>query len=446
MNNEKTPKNEKEKLLTAICIIGALFLLLFAIVNFGTLSAWFSFIISVLNPVIIGFVIAYLCNPIYKKLSNKAFKGLENSKLKKTLSIIITYLIILAIVAGLLLIIVPQVIDAISDFTSKINSYTNTAVKWVTNFIEKSGFFNNENGEESLIDGNEIIEYLTAFIKESGEALQNIGSLVLSYSSQILTNTVNTLMDIFLGLFISIYVLVFKENIKNWFKRLLRITVPRNKYDAILYRAAHADSKFGNYIVGAITDSIIVAVEGFIIFSLFGIPYAPLVAVIVGITNIIPILGPFLGAVPSAIIIFIVDPSKLITFIILIIVIQQIDGNIVAPFILGTSLGLSSFGIIIAVTVMGGLWGVAGMFIGVPIFAFVADMIEDSVNSKLKEISDPEFPPSEHAPSEGQQSSPILKFAKKYSLKLFEAVKGLSLNIVSKYREYKKNKNSNKKK
>ncbi|MEE0969824.1 MAG: AI-2E family transporter [Clostridia bacterium] len=439
MNNEKMPKNEKEKLLIAICTFGIIFLLLFAIVNFGTLSVWFSWIISVLNPVIIGFIIAYLCNPIYKWLNTKPLSRVKNGKIKKPIAIILTYLIILAVVAGLLLIIVPQVITAITDFTSKIDGYINTAVKWVNNIIQESGLFSSDS-ENALefIDKNEIITNLTDFIKKSGDALEKFGDIVINYSSSIVTDTINTIMDIFLGLFISIYVLIFKDSIKNWFKRIMRVFMSRDKYNTFIRRVNHANGKFGNYLIGAITDSIIVAVEGFIIFSLFGIPYAPLVAVIVGITNIIPILGPFLGAIPSAFIIFIVDPGKLILFIILIIVIQQIDGNIVAPFILGSSLGLSSFGVIIAVTVMGGLWGVPGMFIGVPLFAFIADIIEESVNSRLKEIGDPEFPPKENEIDKNDQKSPIPGFVKKYALKAGKAVNNTANAAITKYKNNKK--------
>ena len=439
MNNDKTPKSEKEKLLIAFCIFASIFILLFAIINYSTLSTWFSSIISVLNPVIIGFIIAYICNPIYKWLSAKPLTRIKRAKLKKPLAIIITYLIVLAVVSCLLLIIVPQVIDAINDFSSKIDGYVKTAVKWVNNIIQTSGLFDSEDSDAfDLIDKNEIIQKLTDFIENSSDLLQDLGNIVINYS----TNIVSGIMDIFMGLFISIYIIIFKDSIKRWVKRIIRVTVSRKNYDRLLHRVNHANGKFGNYLIGALTDSIIVAIEGFIIFSLFGIPYAPLIAVIVGITNIIPILGPFLGAIPSAFIIFIVDPSKVILFVILIIIIQQIDGNIVAPFILGSSLGLSSFGIIIAITVMGGLWGIPGMFIGVPLFAFIADMIEESVNTKLKEIDDPEFPISKQETSDNSHASPILNFVKKYVSKAGKSIKANAAGAIAKF----KNKKNNKKK
>ena len=437
MNNEKTPKSEKEKLLGILCVFGAIFLVLFAIVNIGTISVWFSWIVSVLNPVIIGFIIAYLCNPINKWLYNKALSKVKRAKLKKSLSIALTYVIVLLVVLGLLLIIVPQFVIALKDLVAKLDGYINTAIKWANNLIQNSELFAEDTNVLDFIDAEKITENFETFLESSGDLLKNVGNFVVNYG----TNIVGGVTDVFLGLFISIYVLIFKKRIGEWCKRLVRVFMSREKYNTFIRRVDHANGKFGNYLIGAITDSIIVAVEGFIIFSLFNIPYAPLVAVIVGITNIIPILGPFLGAIPSAFIIFIVDPGKVILFVILIIIMQQIDGNIVAPFILGSSLGLSSFGIIIAITVMGGLWGIPGMFIGVPLFAFIADIIEESVNAKLKLIDDPEFPPREPR-DDLKTPSPILSFLKKYGSIAGKTIKKTAVSAAEKLKE---NKNKKKK-
>ena len=326
------------------------------------------------------------------------------------MSIILTYLIVLFVVALLLLILVPQVLVAIKDLASKIDWYINKAIIFANSIISELNLFSGEYSDVfDFIDIDDITSNLATILQGSGDVLKRIANLLVNYGG----NIVIGVKDIFLGLFISIYVLIFKESIATWFKRILRALMSRANYDTFIYRVDHANSKFGNYIIGAITDSVIVALESFIVFSIFGIPYSPLIAVIIGITNIIPILGPFIGAIPSAFIIFIVEPQKVILFIILILIIQQIDGNLVAPLILGTSLGLSSFGIIIAITVMGGLWGIPGMFIGVPLFAFFADIIEEAVNAKLRIADDPDFPPIEH-PEETNYKSPIVMFAKKH--------------------------------
>lgn len=418
MNNDKNERKDKNNHLRMLCILASIFVALFALVNFGTFANIFSVIISVLNPVLIGFIIAYLCNPIYKALRNKALKKIKRQKLKKVLSIVLTYLIVLAIVSGILLIIIPQFVYAFKDLVAKTDGYISAAIAWANNLISNSEFFAEGTDILDFIDTEKILANLKTFFDASGDILKKVGDWAINYG----TNIVGGITNVFLGLFISIYVLVFKEKIGLWFKRLLRAFLKREKYDSLIYRVVHVNSKFGNYIIGALTDSIIIAVECFIIFTLFGIPYAPLVSVIIGITNIIPILGPFLGAIPSAFIIFIVNPEKVILFIILIIIIQQIDGHIVAPFILGSSLGLSSFGIIIAITVMGSLWGIPGMFIGVPLFAYVADVIEEIVNNKLREIGDPEFPPNENQ-NDIKAPSPIITFVKKQSGNLIKKIK-----------------------
>ena len=418
MNNENNKRNDTNNYLKTLCILAAVFVALFALVNFGTFAMIFAVIISVLNPVLIGFIIAYLCNPIYKALRNKALKRIKRQKLKKVLSIVLTYLIVLAIVAGILLIIIPQFVYAFKDLVAKTDGYINAAISWANNLIGNSNLFADDTDIFDFIDTEKMLANLKTFFDASGDILKKVGDWAINYG----TNIVGGITNVLLGLFISIYVLVFKERIGLWLKRIFRAFLSREKYDSFINRTNHVNSKFGKYIIGAITDSIIVAVEGFVIFTLFGIPYAPLVSVIIGITNIIPILGPFLGAIPSAFIIFIVNPEKVILFIILIIIIQQIDGNIVAPFILGSSLGLSSFGIIIAITVMGSLWGIPGMFIGVPLFAYVADVIEEKVNNKLRAIGDPDFPPNE-TQNDIKASSPIIEYVKKQGGNLIKKVR-----------------------
>ena len=408
MNNGNVPKNSRDRLLSILCIVAIIFTVTFILVNRTALSLFGANIVSVLNPVIIGFIIAYLCNPIYNWLRKKALSKISKAKMKKTLAIILTYVILLVIVSGLLLIIIPQVIYALKDLVSKMDGYINSALSFVKNILKNSRLFSDDTTIFDFVDVNKIMTNLETFLDTSGDVLKQVGNFVINYGG----NIVGGVKDLFLGLFISIYVLIFKGRIAEWFKRVIRVMLSRERYDGFMQRVAHANGKFGNYIIGALTDSLIVAIEGFVIFAMFGIPYAPLIAVIVGITNIIPILGPFLGAIPSLFIILIVEPGKAILFLILIIIIQQIDGNIVAPFILGSSLGLSSFGIIIAITVMGGLWGILGMFIGVPLFAFFADLIEEAVNTKLRKIDDPEFPPSEPR-LEAKNSSPIIGFMKK---------------------------------
>lgn len=414
MNDGKTPRSEKSKLILTVSVFSAIFILLYTIVNMGEISGLLSKIVTILNPVIIGFIIAYLCNPIYNLLYKKAFAKIRNYKFRKVISIILTYLAIFAIIALLFVIILPQFIAAIEDLISKADRYISTTVVWVTEFIEKTDLLNGDFSKLFDIKLNEVADQLVGIVEKSGSLMKKVGEFIINYGTSIIVSV----KDVFFGLLISVYVLAFKNRISVWCKRLLRAFTQRKTYDSFMYRVNHANKKFGSYIIGAITDSMIVTVESLIIFSIFGIPYAPLIAVIVGITNVIPILGPFIGAIPSAFIILITEPSKLLLFIILIVVIQQIDGNIVAPLVLGSSMGLSSFGILLAITIMGGLWGIPGMFIGVPLFAFFADIIDESVNARLRKLDDPEFKPTEGTENDKKSPSPLMQFFKNIFLKI----------------------------
>lgn len=378
-------------------IMGTIFLLLFAVVNKESLSAWWSGIQSVINPVLIGFVIAYLINPIYKLLSTAVFGRLKSKKLTKWLSIIITYVILLAALSVLLGSIIPQVAESYKDLESKFTSYLQAAISWANDFITGSDLFNGEYADVfEFIDANNLSDKLSTFIVDSGNILRTVFNYVLAYGSGLIVGVKDALM----GLFISVYVLIFKEHIFRLLHRALRAFTTREKYDEVVRRTRQIDGKFGSFIIGKIIDSVIIGILTFVLLALFSIPYAPLVSVIVGVTNVIPVFGPFLGAIPSAFIIFIADPSKALIFIVLIIIIQQLDGNLIGPMILGPSMGLTAFGIVIAITIMGGLWGIAGMLIGVPLFAVIFDIIDENVSKRLAKANDPDFPPSDEKKSE----------------------------------------------
>lgn len=389
MNDDGSRKNEKNSILKAIYILGTTFIVIFAIANKTSLSGWWSKIQAVINPVVIGFIIAYLINPLYRTLTGKVLGKIRKEKLRNGISLVITYIIVLAALSFLIGSIIPQVVTSYKDLESKFSSYLQAAIDWANGFIQNSNLFNGEYSDVfDFIDTNDLQTKLSDFIIGSGNVLKTVFNYILAYGS----NFIVGLKDIFMGLLISVYVLIFKKHIANMLKRLIRAFTTRERYETIIKRTAEIDKKFGNFIVGKIIDSIIIGILTFVLLCIFKIPYAPLVSVIVGVTNVIPVFGPFLGAVPSAFIIFIASPSKALVFILLIIIIQQLDGNLIGPMILGPSMGLTAFGIVIAITIMGGLWGIPGMLIGVPLFAAIYDVINENVSARLKKANDPEFP------------------------------------------------------
>ena len=200
---------------------------------------------------------------------------------------------------------------------------------------------------------------------------------------------VDFVVNLFVGIFISIYVLLSKERLNAGFRRVLRALLPRKAEDKVLYYVGQAHTKIGGYMVGKAIDSLMVMMVCMLLFYIFDIPFWMLIAVIIGVTDFIPFFGPFLGAIPSGVIIFLADPSKLILFILLILIVQQIDGNLIAPIILGEKTGLSSLGVIIAITVMSDIMGIAGMLIGVPIFAMIMTILDDFIKARLEKKGEP---------------------------------------------------------
>ena len=190
------------------------------------------------------------------------------------------------------------------------------------------------------------------------------------------------LRNIVIGLVFSGYILCSKELVFAQINKLLHVLFKEEKIEKLKSGVSYADKTFGKYLMGTFLDAIIVGILTAIAMLIFKIPYVPLVSVLVACTNIIPIFGPFIGGIPSFLIIFIADPLKALWFLVIILVIQQIDGNVIAPRVLGSSTGLPALYVLIAITVMGGLFGLGGMIIAVPVFAILARIISSSTSAK----------------------------------------------------------------
>lgn len=411
--DEQKNTQKKSNLVIPVGITLAIIIFLVFIVNKTSISEWISSRIAIFSPIIIGGIIAYICNPFYKFYSDKVYKKLSRKKLKKALSLISTYLSFLLIIVLIFSIVIPQVIESCNDFISKVDGYAKSAIAWINDSPLFNATYDNL-GE--FFDKTDAINRMSTFISGSGDLIEDIFNYALSYGKGIISGA----RDFFVGLFISIYLLIFKDHVSKNLKRIMRAFVSRERYDYILNKIARGNKKFGDFLVAQLFDAFIVGIISFITFSIFGIPYAPLVSVIVAVTNVIPIFGPFIGGIPSAFIIFISDPSKALLFIVLIIIIQQIDGNIIAPIILGSSTGLTSLGVILAITIMGGYWGIFGMFLGVPLFAMIFEFIHEIVNERLEVAGDPDFPPEyideeedskKHALIQKLQKSKLIRLA-----------------------------------
>lgn len=378
--------NAKKGIIITLVACAVLFVALFGILNMGVLGTALSSVISVFTPIIIGFAIAYLLNPLVRFYEFKVFKKIKKKNVIRGLSILCTYLTAFLVIAVLLYIFIPSIIESILKIVSQYNDYVSVASAWINNIINK--FTSSEHASE-YVDEAAIKRFIAQIFAVSGDAFSAIADYVVEFGMGLFVGIKNTVI----GIFISIYVLISKEKLQAQARKFGAAVFSETKQRHIGKYLNLTHKTFSNFFIGQIFDACILAVITFFCLLIFRLvddyQIALLVSFIVGITNIIPIFGPIIGAVPSFFIIFITNPQKAFWFILLIIVLQQIDGNIIAPKILGESTGISSLGVIVAIVVMGDLFGILGMLIGVPVFAVATTVIKELVETKLKKKGKP---------------------------------------------------------
>lgn len=374
MNNES---GGKKVILAVLIACAVLFVSLYAIVNMGVISTAVSSVLSVFSPVIIGVGMAYVLNPLLRFYEFKVFKKLKRLNAIRALSIVSTYVTAVLLVIGFVYLLVPSIISAVEEFAGKYDSYIAATTQVINNLLVK--LTSNGNLAEYL-DPEQIKDFIFKFLADSGDLIETVTKYIAEYGLKLFVGVKNVIF----GIIISVYVLISKEKLQAQIRKLGTAMLTETRCKKIGKYVILTHRTFSNYFVGSVLDCIIVMVMTFFAMLIFGMPYPLLIAVIIGVTNIIPILGPFLGAIPSFFIIFIVDPVKALLFIILILVIQQIDGNIIAPKIHGDSTGISSLAVIIIILVMGEYFGILGMLVGVPLFAVIVNIVKEIIENRLK--------------------------------------------------------------
>lgn len=386
MNDEfKPPFTEKDNAqprrprspmrLVILALIGIVIVL--AVAHLDALLRPLRILGTVLIPINIGLILAYLLNPFLRFFERKAFRRIKRKRLNRALSMLVTYLVLFAIIAGLVWLIVPQTLESLNDISANGLAYITRLVDSINGFVESLHLPLPQNDGEQLVSLEKLLTFAVDLFSRYGTSLiSNIGSIA--------GGTLTVLKNILIGIFISIYVLLAKDRLNAMCRRVIHAFLSEKHEKMLLHYIGTADVKFGGFLIGKIIDSFFVGLSCGILFTIFKIPYPILIAVIIGVTDFIPFFGPFIGAIPSAIIIFIASPVKAVLFVVLILIVQQIDGNLIAPLILGDRTGLTSLGVLVAVTVTGGVLGIMGMVIGVPLFALIMVVLDDFLCNKLR--------------------------------------------------------------
>lgn len=345
-------------------------LLYLALTHLPQVKAMVGRFLDVLSPFIAGFIIAYLLNTPTNFFERKVY---HNSVHKRTLAIVTVYLIALAVIMVLLQLILPQVGASIFSLVNNLSIYLENLNRMVQELIQR--FELEGEGLTGFMDDYQtLIRKAADFLTSSMPNLLNFGVAV--------GNGVVTALT---ALIASIYMLSGKNRLTGQLKKLIYALFPAKGVRHILSVSSRANTIFVDFINGKLLDSAIIGVLCFVLTTILRIPYAVLISVIIGVTNIVPFFGPIIGAVPSVMILVIVDPWAALRFLILIIALQQFDGNILGPKILGDSTGLSAIWVLVAIVVGGGLFGFAGMLLGVPTFAVLYALMREWADKRLEE-------------------------------------------------------------
>lgn len=372
--------------ITAFLVIAASILFYYVLFHRSNLSSGIGTFVGIAMPIIDGFVLAYLMTPVLNKIEQYMIKPLyvkaklpmtpKNKRRIRGFSILVTIVLILIVLYEFFGLIIPEVVRSIQSIIFQFPIYVNNLSNWAMGLMK-----NNPDLEEvvnSLIDqySSKILDYVNSNL------LPYIQGMILTLSSSLI-GVLKAMWNFVIGFIISIYVLGSKEKFAGQAKKIAYALFDRKAGNEVISNFRFIHSTFIGFIGGKIVDSIIIGIICFICTTLIGTPYAILVSVIIGVTNLIPFFGPWIGGVPSALLVLMVNPRQALYFVILILVLQQFDGNILGPKILGDSTGLSGFWVIFAITIFGGLFGVLGMVVGVPIFAVFYAAVKASVNRML---------------------------------------------------------------
>lgn len=345
----------------------AVFLIVFAGDKIG-------FVFNVLKPVFAGIVIAYLLDGMVRFLNRRL-------KMKRGFAIVVVIVAVLAVMALCVYYALPLLVNTTKDLIDYIISLLaghDNGLYNMVNTVASMVNFDLSSFDIKQIDST-IINALNSFVQRFSGAFVN--SIVAVGSS---------LVNILTSVIMAIYMLVEKDSLLKWIKRLVKASFSESRGNYILNAFSMANSVFKKFIIGKFIDSSIIGVLCYVLFKIFGIEYAAVFSIITGVGNMIPYFGPIFSAIPVVLILLIINPQHALIALIIIIVVQQLDGNVIGPKILSDNIGVSAFWILFAVTVCGMAFGFAGMIVGVPLVVVIKNLIEDFVEMRLKQREKPE--------------------------------------------------------
>ena len=366
--------------LTAVTVVCTILLFYDVVFRTSTVLEYVDKLLRILAPILYGCAIAYLLSPVVNWFERAIFRhGGRKAPAKwvRAGSLVLTWIVVAAFLYGLMSILLPELYKSVMLLIGNARGYYNTIYNWVLHILE--------NNPEIAARATALInEYYTEALTWLNENLvPQLQTAIQAFTGGVLGVFV-FLKNLLLGVIVSIYLMASKEGFAAAGCKLCYTLLPEDRAAWLIRGVKAADSIFSGFVRGKLLDSLIIGIICFFCSSLFEFPYAPLVSVVVGVTNIIPFFGPFLGAIPSAFLILLDTPIKSLYFILFVLVLQQFDGNILGPKILGETTGLASFWVLFSILLFGGLFGFAGMVLGVPVFAMIYSVVSRTVAHGLR--------------------------------------------------------------
>ena len=340
----------------------------------------FLYVLNVFTPIFYGCIIAYILTPLMRIFERWLFVKIRHGMLRRGISVLLTYIVFVSALGLLVYAVGPQLVKSLNELQKNLAVYSASFQSWLDTVSQNSAFLASMiNAIMQHIDLSIFTQPLEQLIQSAYELIKNFSPYIVGFVSSFMIQ----LKNIVVGLIFAGYILLYKELVFAQVKKLLNAFLKPKTIERIKLVVKTTDKTFGQYFMGAFLDAIFVGVFTAIALIIFRIPYVPLISVLVACTNIIPIFGPFIGAIPSFIIIFISNPLQALWFVGIILVIQQIDGNIIAPRIYSGTTGIPAIAVTTALIVMGGMFGVPGMIIGVPVFALLGKLINTLTEKRL---------------------------------------------------------------
>ena len=345
----------------------------FAFMNWSVISGFIGKLLTAAAPFIWGFCLSFILVPLRRLIETKLLARFGmTGKSGRILSVALAVFVFLLIIALFFVILIPQLVGSFESLMGSMDIY------W-TRFEELLRSFGNNEAVNTGLDT--LYETIRTYFVEWVSGVNGVLKTVVGYS----LNIVRGILNFMIGIIVAVYLMLDQERWTLQLKKICYAFLPREHAESLFYVGRLTTNMLNNFIFGKALDSLVIGIACGLCCGVMKIPYSPLIAFIIGITNMIPIFGPFIGAIPCIFILLIISPAKAVEFGIFIVILQQVDGNILGPYILGDSMGLPPIWVMFAIIVGGTIWGILGMILGVPLFSVIYVLVKELVSKRLKE-------------------------------------------------------------